>query len=322
MRAVAALVLVAVPVFACNCDRRLSACNEVHEPGAVFIGTVVSAAPSFMSKWNPLPHPSLQALNSADERYLADRSAANLAAIKDAFRKLFPALPEEEQKQVENASTHSALVSLFSSVLNHGQKVRLKVRTMFRNGDDDDDKADDDDDAKASEFLDVWTPFGDCGVDFQPGETYLVYANNDEETNILETETCTRTRRVTDASDDLAYLFFYKDRKNPAGRVDGFATFDQLYQVHRSAKSDPDRIDQPAAGVIIELKSAAGPRYTTTNADGRFVFDALPPGDHQVTAYAPGFPEKVKLLSGPRIFHVDARGCASQTLLVPKDTQQ
>ena len=31
--------------------------------------------------------------------------------------------------------------------------------------------------------FEVWTPFGECGVSFQTGETYLVYASDDEETS-------------------------------------------------------------------------------------------------------------------------------------------
>src|SRR5262245_3135765 len=138
MKAVAAFILLAGPVFACKCDRRLTACNEVHEPGAVFIGTVVSAAPSFMSKWTAVPRPNVQALNSADQAYLAAPSAATLDGVRSAFLRVFPNLPAEERQQIDAASTHSALVSLFSAVLNHGQKVRLRVRTLFKNGDDDD----------------------------------------------------------------------------------------------------------------------------------------------------------------------------------------
>jgi hypothetical protein len=317
MKAVFALLL-AAPALACTCNRRQSVCDEVASPGAVFIGTVESTAPSFMSRWFPLPRPALSQLNAADERYLAGRTPADLSALKDAFRKLFPDLLEDDRQRLDNAATHASLVSLFASVLSHGQSVHFRVRAVFRNGDDN-GGADDDDDAKPPESLDVWTPFGDCGVDFQPGETYLVYAGNDEESDTLETGSCTRTRRLTDAGEDLAYLFFYKDRKNPAGRLEGFATFDPMYQVHQSTRRDPDRIDLPAAGVIVELKSPSGIRYTTTNPLGRFVFDGLAPGDHQVTAYAAGFPESVKVLAGPRQFHAEPRACVSQTLPILKD---
>jgi hypothetical protein len=320
MKAVFALLL-ACPALACHCDLRQSVCGEVASPGAVFIGTVESSTPSFMSRWFPLPRPALSQLNGANERYLADRTAANLGALKDAFRNLFPNLAEDDRQRLDNASTHASLVSLFTSVLSHGQRVHFRVRTVFRNGDDDDaDKADKDDDAKPPASFDVWTPFGDCAVDFQPGETYLVYAGTDEESNILETDSCTRTRRLSDAGDDLAYLFFYSDRKNPAARLEGFATFDPLYQVHQSTRRDPGQIDLPAAGAIVELRSPSGIRYTTTGPYGAFVFDGLEPGGHQVKVYAAGFPESVKLLAGPKQIDIQPRACASLTLLIPKDT--
>ena len=332
MRAVVFLVLLAVPVLGCDCHLRQTVCAEVNSPGVIFIGTVETTAPRFTSRWNPMPRPNMQQLNQANERYLADRTPANFDALKDSFRKLFPNLPDEERKQLDHATAHSAIVTLFSSVLAHGQLIHFKVRTVFRNDDDDDDKKAakaqsgskskaevDDDDVKAPESFDIWTPFGDCGVDFQTGETYLVYAASDEETNILETDSCTRTRRLTDAGDDLAYLYFFKDHKNPAGRLEGFATFDTLYQVHQAMRPDPDRIDQPAAGVVVELKSPSGVRYTATNSYGQFTFDALEPGEHTVSGYASGFPETVRLLAGPKTFRTEARSCASQTLLVPKD---
>jgi hypothetical protein len=313
MKAVCAL-LIAWPALACDCGLRSAVCDEVASAGAVFIGAVESTAPGFMGRWRPLPRTALDQLNAADQRYLAGQSAGDLAALKDSFRKLFPNLPEDYRGRLDNAATHAALVSVFTSVLDHGQRVRFRVRTVFRKGDDDDD-------AKPPETLDVWTPFGDCGVDFQPGETYLVYASSDEESGTLDTGSCTRTRRLTDAGEDLAYLHFYADRKNPATRLEGFATFDPGYQVHRSTRRVPERIELPAPGVTIELKSASGMRYTVADAFGRFVFDALEPGGHQVTAYAAGFPETVKVLGGPKTFRAPARGCASETLLISGGAQ-
>lgn len=359
MKAAIALLLFSGTIFGCDCKRRQTICAEVNTPGVIFIGTVETMAPHFTSRWSPMPRPNLRALNQANEHYLADRTPANFSALKDAFRKVFPSLPDEERKLLDSASEHSTIVALFSSVLTHGQLIHLRVRSVFRNdGDDDDDTNkkidksksksdattagddddqdkskpksaakpakddhDDDDEVKAPESFDVWTPFGDCGVDFQTGETYLVYAASDEESGVLETDSCTRTRRLTDAGDDLAYLYFFKDHKNPAGRLEGFTTFDPLYQVHQANRPDPDRIDQPAAGVVVELKSPAGIRYTIANGYGQFAFDALGAGEYQVSAYAAGFPETVKLLAGPKTFRTEARACVSQTLLIPKDGQ-
>lgn len=45
-----------------------------------------------------------------------------------------------------------------------------------------------------------------CGYPFQVGETYLVYAHAYGPDGEIEASTCTRTRLVADASEDLAFL--------------------------------------------------------------------------------------------------------------------
>jgi hypothetical protein len=319
------LALLARPAFPCGCQVSVPVCNEVAYSSTVFIGTVESISPTFLEDWSLSRRPSLQLLNQANERFLSDRSPQNLATLKDVFRKTFPDLPEDQRSRLDKADSQKSLVDLFSAVLGHGKRVRFRVTTVFRNGDDDDDdqkakdkeaKAKDDNDDAKDQVFDVWTPFGDCGFDFQTGETYLVYADSDEDTDIMETDSCTRTRRLSDAGPDLAYLYFYKERKAASGRLEGFTTFDALYQVKQR---DADKIDSPVPGVTVELKSAGGMRYTRSDASGKFLFDGLEAGDYQLSGYGPGFPDKVKLLSGPKRFHVDARGCSNQVLLIPKE---
>ena len=324
------LALLARPAFPCGCQSTVPVCNEVAYSNAVFIGTVESISPTFLSDGSLSRRPSLQQLNQANERFLFDHSPQNLTTLKDVFRKTFPDLPEDQRGRLDKADSQKSLVDLFSAVLGHGKRVRFRVSTVFRNGDDDDDqkakdkekdagknaKTKDDDDDTKDQVFDVWTPFGDCGFDFQTGETYLVYADSDEDTNIMETDSCTRTRRLSDAGPDLAYLYFYKERKAASGRLEGFTTFDTLYQVKQR---DADKIDSPVPGVTVELKSAGGMRYTHSDPSGKFLFDGLEAGDYQLSGYAPGFPDTVKLLSGPKRFRIDARGCSNQVLLIPKE---
>ena len=47
---------------------------------------------------------------------------------------------------------------------------------------------------------------GDCGIDFQRGRDYLVYAYRPPTTRSLYTGVCTRTSRVENAANDLAYF--------------------------------------------------------------------------------------------------------------------
>ena len=232
------------------------------------------------------------------------------------------------QQRLRAAGTPAQLSSLFSSVLDHGKRVRFRVRTVFR-GDDDDQagpkKGDDQEDKKSagkkaeepSRFFDVYTPFGDCGYDFQQGETYLVYADDDEETNILETSRCSRTSRLTDAGADLAYLYFLQNSAEASGRLEGFVTTNPYYQLERDQLHDPEKISSPVVGAVLELVSGLRARYATTDSDGRFVFDGLATGDYQVTAFESGYPDKIRVLQGPGKIHIDTKGCASRILLVP-----
>jgi hypothetical protein len=324
-------LMVPSSLLACKCQMSLSVCHEFAMSGAVFIGTVESITPRFLDRWNPAQRPSLPQLNEAEARFHQDPSPASLTALKDTFRRVFPDLPADYQQRLQSASTPSQLSSLFTSVLDHGKRVRFRVRTVFRGGDDDDDRAgskkdgkdDDKDDKKAAgkkdeekpRFFDVYTPFGDCGYDFQQGETYLVYADDDEETNILETSRCSRTNRVTDAGADLAYLYFLQNSAEASGRFEGFVTANPYYQLEQDHLRDPERISSPVSGAVLELVSGPHARYATTDPDGRFVFDGLATGDYQVSAFESGYPDKIRLLQSPARIHIDTKGCANRIIL-------
>jgi hypothetical protein len=85
--------------------------------------------------------------------------------LRDAYLKVFPDLPADRKKRVAEATSPAELAELFYWILDHGKRVRLRVKTVFRGKFDDDDK-DDDVPAKSVE---VWTAFGDCGIAFQTG---------------------------------------------------------------------------------------------------------------------------------------------------------
>jgi len=134
----------------------------------------------------------------------------------------------------------------------------------------------------------VWTDSGDCGYDFQVGETYLVYADEDEETDRINTSVCYRNRRLSDAGDDLAYLFFYKNGGDESARLEGFVTSDEFYQRDLDKAHDPEKVKLPAAGVILELNSGQGRRYAESDRDGRFVFDGWPEENTASRSSMPG----------------------------------
>jgi hypothetical protein len=291
----------------------MSVCNEVAATDIIFIGTVEAIEPSFLDSWNAGQRAALDLLNQESARAQTDRSPAAFAKLRDAYLKVFPDLPAEHKKRLANATSPDQLAELFYWILDHGKRVRLRVKTVFRGELADGDDGDDDIPAKTVE---VWTAFGDCGINFQTGETYLVYADDDEESNIMTTGACTRTRRLTDAGDDLAYLYFYKNYADSAGRVEGFVTSDLLFLRDLDLGQYSGRIGAPVAAVV-ELKSGDNARYTESDDKGRFVFDGLPAGDFTVSAYVPGFPSETQQLAGPKRVRLEKRSCATQVLVAP-----
>lgn len=302
------------PGRACQCETSYSPCNEVGTSDLVFIGTVVSIDPISLNLWNRVNPASLRSLNQAYTEAQQHPTAAALARFKDTYLQTFPDLAADARRQMQAANTLADVTSLFYDVLHRGMRIRFKVKTVFKHGDDDDKAGD-----SPEESLEVWTPFGDCGYDFQTGETYLVYATEDDEgANLFSTGSCTRTRRLSDAGEDLPYLFFYKDHREESTRLEGFTTTDELYQLAFDPMHDPETIKSPVAGVIVELQSDRMTRYAESDRNGRFVFDGLREGDYKLSAFGHGYPLNTQLLAPPRPFHVEARSCARQVLLLPK----
>jgi hypothetical protein len=293
----------------------MSACNEAAKTDVIFIGTVEAIEPSFLDSWNPSQRTALLALNQEYSRVQSDRSAASFTKLRDAYLKAFPDLPEEHRKRLSAATSTDQLADLFYWILDHGKRIRLRVKTVFRGEDLKDD--DDDDDDAAGKTVEVWTALGDCGFPFQTGETYLVYADSDEESDVMTTGACTRTRRLSDAGDDLAYLYFFKNYGDAAGRIEGFVTTDLLYQKQFDIAHHPDRIVSPVAGAVVELKGSATPRYAAADDKGRFVFDGLPAGTYHLSAFTPDYPSETRMLASPREFTLEKRACAMQILVAP-----
>jgi hypothetical protein len=314
------LVPFAHPVLACKCLSVLQPCGQTSASDVVFIGTVESIEPIFLSRWNTASAASLESLNEAYIDARQHPSDASIGRLKNAYRKAFPDLAGDMEDRLRSAKTASGVASLFYSGLGRGMQVRFKVKTLFKD-EDDDDKDHKKDSGKAEEdAIELSTPFGDCGFDFQAGETYLVYGNYDEgSANSLSTDICTRTRRLSEAGEDLSFLFFYKDQPDASTRLEGFATTDELYRMTFDRVHDPENIRAPAAGAIVELESAGLTRFAETDSKGRFVFDGLREGDYKLSAYAAGYPVNARLLAGPQAFRVEAKSCPVQVLLLPKE---
>ena len=341
-------ILLVPLAFGCKCETSFSACNETGFSRLVFIGTVESIEPEFLSRWSGSNGASLQAFNAAFSEARENSSASSLSRLKSAFAHVVPNADAAQKSQLESATSAIDVMTLFNSVMSRGMLVRFKARTVFKDGDDDD--TDDPTPKEATKVkksargqdperqrsnrneikivpsgeqapedassFEVWTSFGECGYEFQLGETYLVYAGGEEGSAEFFVDKCSRTRRITDAGDDLAYLFFFKNQPNESARLEGFATTDRLVQLEFA--NMPEKIASPVAGIAIELRSKGLRRFARTDANGRFVFDGLAQGNYEVSAFKDEYRFESPRLSGPLSLQVEARGCARHLFLLPK----
>jgi hypothetical protein len=291
---------------ACKCQMNFSACQEAANSEVIFVGTVEAIEPSFLDPWNPSQQAFLALINQ-------EFAEATFPQLREAYLKVFPDLPADQKKRLESATTKADLSKLFYRILDHGKRVRLRVKTLYRNGDDD---VDDDD---APKTLDVWTAFGECGVHFQIGETYLVYGDADEESDIITTDACSRTRRLSEAGEDLSYLYYRKNFGDEASRLEGFVTSDLLYLKTWSPAHYSERIFAAVPSVTVQLKSADRTRYADTGEGGRFVFDGLPEGTYTLTGYAAGYPAVKKEVTAPREVRVPKKSCAIEVLVKTRE---
>jgi hypothetical protein len=319
LRGLVLLSLVPVVMTACECEASFSACREVKTSDLVFIGTVALIEPIFLNRWNGPRQSPMQSLNDAYIQAQEHPSTETLRSLKNKYLATFPVLDDREKKLVQSADSVQQMTSFLSSSLDRGMRVHLKVKTLFKQGDDDDDNAAvAKKEKKDPDFLDVWTTFGDCGYDFQVGETYLVYANDEEGADYNFTSTCMRTKRLSDVGDDLAYLYFYKDQPEASSRLEGLATSDWKSQLAINPMRDLAAIGSPSAALVFQLQSDRLTRYAESDANGRFVFDGLPEGDYHLSVFASGYPKTNQLLAGPRTLHLKEKSCARQIFVLPK----
>jgi hypothetical protein len=113
--------------------------------------------------------------------------------------------------------------------------MRFKGQTLFQQKED----ASDDKKQEGREKMrrsNLWNGPDDCGIAFQKGGTYLVYATDDEESKRAGTNVCLRSARVSDAGEDLAYLDYFQRGPDQAIRLVGFVT-SEVQQLNRDPSS-------------------------------------------------------------------------------------
>jgi hypothetical protein len=321
------LLLCPVIAEACSCLVSRSACRETATSNLVFIGTVESIRPSALNQWLPeRPQPKSPA-SKATEQPIAD---PDLTKLKAHYLSLFSDATPEQKLQIQAAASFRQLEEAVHFISVDGTLIRFKVSKVFRRVQDDDE----DDDAQAKggssdkaakekekeedkpSTLEIWNDAGSCALPFYQGETYLVYAVDDEETGRMSTSICQRTARLSEAGDDLAYLLGAQDRLTDHARLEGFFTSDtgelltDRFHYAREIKS-------PVPGLVVQLRSGDTNRAAETDEHGRFVFDGLTSGDYEISGLdAKVFPAQRKRVAGPKRIHLAQNECGETRMLL------
>ena len=292
---IAALVLLPDAAMACKCATDGSVCTSL-ESDAVFIGTVESIEPP-VNPWDPAIASRLEKL--IPESLLADKTAAGVARLKRIYLQALPDLPTRFKRELESVTTSAEFDAFWDRVSEEGMRARFRIVETFR--------------GSVRGIADVWTEFTSCGIPFQKGETYLVYAGaSKKKGGRLETSVCARTTRVTDAGEDLTYLYFYRKGGSGSSRLYGFVTTSE--ESSRAARAES--VTQPAPGRIVKVTAAQTSRFDITDAKGRFVLDGLEEGNYRVSVYDSLGDELP--VTAPVAVQVAANSCTNRVLLVPQ----
>jgi hypothetical protein len=146
--------------------------------------------------------------------------------------------------------------------------VRFEVVATFRG------------DQKAKAEIVTGLGGGDCGYRFNEGETYLVYARRNRQDQRLYTSTCTRTRPLSRAAEDLEYI------RNLPYTYAGAVIFGKINKHNYKAKEGEDfSLPVSFADLIIEGESLR--IEARTDEQGGYRITGLAPGAYTVKLKVP-----------------------------------
>ncbi|HEX7332313.1 MAG TPA: carboxypeptidase regulatory-like domain-containing protein [Pyrinomonadaceae bacterium] len=115
---------------------------------------------------------------------------------------------------------------------------------------------------------------GDCGYWFLRNESYVVYAYGNLEDNKLYTSICTRTKHVTEATEDLEYL------RGLSAAKPGATLYGRLIRLIGDVEHGPFKEGPKMAGVKIVVTGDGKKIETVTNDAGEYRLSGLRPGDY------------------------------------------
>jgi hypothetical protein len=148
---------------------------------------------------------------------------------------------------------------------------------------------------------------GDCGYAFEAGRSYVVYASN--ATGRFYTSICSRTRRLSEARQDLEYLRTFGRTPSATAVLRGIA---------RRADPDPATgqfVESPFPGLSIRIEGQRVREQVRTRADGTFD-TRVPAGTYALSVDAP---DGLYALHPESVTIRDVRGCAEAYIDVRSD---
>ena len=164
--------------------------------------------------------------------------------------------------------------------------------------------------AESGKEIDVHTGFGfgDCGIPFEKGQTYLVYAYNYD--GEIKTGICSRTRPIAKTNDvrELQNLL-----------LNGDTVITGLFK--RYARSSLIAYPyEPIANQDVRLVADNGKEFTSkTDEEGKFMFRGLPGGRYKLSPkIEPGWEiEDYET----KDFLLNAHGCTTRNLTLSNDSE-
>jgi len=152
---------------------------------------------------------------------------------------------------------------------------------------------------------------GDCGYKFEANESYLVYAWRSED-GVLSTGICSRTRPLTAAADDLAYIRGLADAA-PGSTISG-----TVFKRGARREHDVNRERPTMPNIPISIESDKDKFETKTDAEGDFHIEGIPPGKYTVKPTVPPgyYNERLE-----QKVEVHDKGCAIAPFWLEVDTR-
>ena len=146
----------------------------------------------------------------------------------------------------------------------------------------------------------------DCGYPFVKGASYLVYAYRDEKDGRLYTSSCTRTKRVANASEDLQYL-------RSLALTPRTITISGKVQRYLSYAGNNAQAYVPMEGAVLSVEGADQPKEVRTDASGNFKVTGLKPGTLKLKLH---LSDELTAYRSERVLKFENAGCTSEVFYV------